>query len=404
MQLIEVKDNKTRKEFLDAARIVYKNDDVWVCPLDAEIEAVFNPQQNNFHQHGEVIRWVLKNDKGELIGRVAAFINKNKAYNFEQPTGGMGFFECINNKEAAYILLDACRKWLNERGMEAMDGPINFGENDKFWGLLVHGFTHPAIGMPYNHSYYQEFFESYGFKKYFEQVSNHLDLTKPIPERFAKIADWVAQKEGYTFEHLKLDNIEKYASDFMDIYNEGWKFHENFVPMNRQNIKESLEKIKPIIDERLIWYAYVDNNPAAFVVVLPDANQILKHLNGKMGLLSKLKFVYHKWRGTITRIRVVILGVKPEYQKLGLESALIIKVHRLVTAPFSNYKEVELSWVGDFNPKMRALHESLGAVLGKMHYTYRCLFSDTAEFKRSTIIARDTKEQVIAQKKAETIA
>lgn len=400
MHIIEVVDSKGRRDFLDAARVVYKNDPVWVCPLDEEIEAVFDPAQNNFHQHGEITRWVLKDASGALMGRVAAFINHDKARNFEQATGGMGFFECINNKDAAFLLFDTCRQWLNERGMEAMDGPINFGENDKFWGLLVHGFTHPAIGMSYNHEYYQAFFEEYGFKKYFEQISNHLDITQPIPERFAKIADWVAKKEGYRFEHLRLTHLEKYAQDFMDIYNDAWKFHENFVPMNHQTVRESLEKIKPIMDERLIWYAYVDNDPAAFIVVLPDANQILKHLGGKMNLMAKLKFVYYKWRGAITRLRVVIMGVRPEYQKLGLESALIIKLHELVVQ-MKHYKEVELSWVGDFNPKMRALHESIGAVLGKKHYTYRCLFNDTAEFKRSTIIARDTKEQVLAEKASE---
>ncbi len=397
MHLIEVTNASTRQQFLDTARIIYQNDSFWVCPIDAEIDGIFDPYKNNFHQHGEATRWILKSDDGALIGRVAAFINHKKATNFEQPTGGMGFFECINDKKAAFLLMDACREWLSARGMEAMDGPINFGENDNFWGLLVDGFMQPAIGMPYNHSYYQAFFEEYGFKKYFEQISNHVDITKPLPERFAKIADWVAQKEGYRFEHLKLNEFEKYANDFIDIYNEGWKFHENFVPMNKQTIMESLEKMKPIIDEQFIWYAYVNNNPAGFVVALPDANQVLKHLNGKMDTWAKIKFLYYKWSGSVNRLRVVIMGVKPEYQKSGLESALIMNVYRILVK--KKYKEVELSWVGDFNPKMRALHESVGATFAKMHYTYRCLFNETAEFKRSTIIARDTKEKAIAEKK-----
>lgn len=385
MKITEVKDQQTKRDFLDLVNRIYKNDPNYVRPLDLEIEAIFDPQKNNFHSHGSITRWVLYNDASEPIGRVAAFINEKKAYTFEQATGGMGFFECINNADAAKILMDTAKEWLQSRGMEAMDGPINFGENDNFWGLLVWGFTHPAIGMNYNPPYYQNFFESYGFKTYFEQVSNHLDITKPLPERFAKIAEWVTKKEGYHFEHFKLRELEKYSKDFQEIYNDAWRYHESFTEMNAITVQESLEKIKPFMDERFIWFAYVNNEPAAFVVIVPDLNQIIKHLNGKLNFISKLKFIYHKWRGTMNRLRVIIMGVKPKYQKLGLESAIIMKAHDIVI-PMNKYKEVELSWVGDFNPKMRSIHESMGATLGKKHITYRCLFNDTKDFKRSSII------------------
>ncbi len=385
MKIIEVKDHKTKRDFLELVVDIYKHDPNYVRPLDLEIESIFDPSKNNFHSHGSVTRWVLYNDSDTAIGRVAAFINEKKAYTFEQPTGGMGFFECIDDDNAAKILMDTARNWLQSKGMEAMDGPINFGENDNFWGLLIWGFTHPAIGMNYNPPYYQKFFESYGFKTYFEQVSNHLDLTKKLPERFAKIADWVTKKEGYHFEHFKINQLEKYSNDFQEIYNDAWRFHENFTEMNAITVQESLEKIKPFMDERLILFAYVNNEPAAFIVIVPDLNQIVKHLNGKLNFMSKLKFIYHKWVGTMNRLRVIIMGVKPKYQKLGLESALIMKAHDVVM-PMNKYKEVELSWVGDFNPKMRAIHESMGSTLGKKHITYRCLFNDTKDFKRSSII------------------
>jgi hypothetical protein len=385
MKIIEVKDQKTKRDFLDLVDVIYQHDPNYVRPLDLEIGSIFDHSKNNFHSHGTVTRWVLYNESEQAIGRVAAFINEKKAYTFEQPTGGMGFFECIEDEQAAKLLMDTARNWLQERGMEAMDGPINFGENDNFWGLLVWGFTHPAIGMNYNPPYYQIFFESYGFKTYFEQVSNHLDLRKKLPERFAKIAEWVTKKEGYHFEHFKLNQLEKYSRDFQEIYNDAWRFHENFTEMNAITVQESLEKIKPFMDERFILFAYVNNEPAAFVVIVPDLNQIIKHLNGKLNFMSKLKFIYHKWMGTMNRLRVIIMGVKPKFQKLGLESALIMKAHDVVI-PLNKYKEVELSWVGDFNPKMRAIHESMGATLGKKHITYRCLFNDTNEFKRSSII------------------
>jgi len=163
MKLFEVNDKKTKKEFLDVARVLYKDDDVWVCPPDKTIDGIFDPDKNVFFNHGEACRWILKDDQGMLIGRVAAFINNKKAFNFDPPTAGMGFFECINDNDAAFMLFDKCKEWLSERKIEAMDGPINFGENDNFWGLLVEGFTHPSYGMNYNFPYYKDLFEAYGF-------------------------------------------------------------------------------------------------------------------------------------------------------------------------------------------------------------------------------------------------
>src|SRR5690606_16989206 len=125
MIITEVKTKKDRKEFLDIARIIYKDAEAWVSPLDNDVEAVFNPSQNNFHKHGKIIRWTLKSSSGDSLGRVAAFINDNKAFTYPQPTGGIGFFECVNDQHAANYLFDTAREWLKSHGMEAMDGPIN---------------------------------------------------------------------------------------------------------------------------------------------------------------------------------------------------------------------------------------------------------------------------------------
>jgi hypothetical protein len=143
MQVISISNSSLKKDFLDTPKLLYKNDKNWICPLDSEVENVFNPEKNTFFAHGKCTRWVLKDDAGMLIGRVAAFINEKKAYHYDQPTGGMGFFECIDDEKAAFLLFDTAKAWLIENGMKAMDGPINFGENDTFWGLLVEGFTPP---------------------------------------------------------------------------------------------------------------------------------------------------------------------------------------------------------------------------------------------------------------------
>ncbi|TWI96312.1 hypothetical protein JN11_04046 [Mucilaginibacter frigoritolerans] len=372
MLITEVKDKKTRKAFLDVARILYKNDNIWVCPLDNDIEAVFDPAKNNFHQHGKCTRWVLRDESGKLIGRVAAFINNKKAYNYEQPTGGIGFFECINNEEAAFLLFDTAKKWLQANGMQAMDGPINFGENDNFWGLLVEGFTQPSYGMNYNPPYYHAFFEHYGFKTSYAQITNHLDVLKPFPERFYKIAKWVTKKPGYEFKHLKAKEIEKFAADFMEIYNDAWRDFENFVPITHATIAESFKKMKPLMDENLIWFAYINDEPASFMIILPDANQMIKPLKGKLNLIGKLKFLYKKWKG-VSRMRAIVMGTKQKFQNHGLESGLFITLGEYVL-PLNQYKELELSWVGDFNDKMLAMHHAMGVAFGKKHLTMRCIF------------------------------
>ncbi|HEY8781488.1 MAG TPA: GNAT family N-acetyltransferase [Mucilaginibacter sp.] len=374
MTITEVTTKAAKEAFLNAARIIYKNDKIWVCPLDNDIEAVFDPNNNNFHQTGKCTRWILADENGQLIGRIAAFINNKKAYNYEQPTGGIGFFECINNEEAAFLLFDTAKIWLKDNDMQAMDGPINFGENDNFWGLLVEGFTPPSYGMNYNPPYYQSFFEHYGFKTLYAQITNHLDILKPFPERFYKIAKWVTKKPGYEFKHLKAKEIDKFAADFMEIYNDAWKDFENFVPVTRATISESFKKMKPLMDENLIWFAYVNGEPASFLIVLPDANPMIKPLKGKLNLAGKLKFVYKKWRG-VSRMRAIVMGTKQKYQNHGLESGLFITLGEYVL-PLNQYTQLELSWVGDFNEKMLAMHKAMGAVFGKKHLTMRYIFEE----------------------------
>ncbi|TDQ06431.1 GNAT family N-acetyltransferase [Pedobacter metabolipauper] len=373
MIVLPVSDKQANKDFLDVARYIYKDDKNWICPLDQDIEQIFDPLKNPFFNHGKCFRWILKDDAGNLTGRIAAFINDKKAHQYEQPTGGIGFFECINDSDAAFKLFDTAKSWLVENGMQAMDGPINFGENDSFWGLLVEGFTPPSYGMNYNPAYYHDFFKAYGFEKVYEQITNHLAVRKPFPERFTKIANWVANKPGYTFEHFSKKNAEKYVSDLMEIYNDAWLDFENFVPIKKETLEESFKKMETIMDEKLIWFAYLNGEPASFVVIIPDANQMIKGFNGKLGLIEKLKFVYKRWVG-VNRMRAIVMGTKKAYQKHGLESALFIKLKEYVL-PMNQYDELELSWVGDFNDKMLSIHQATGATFGKRHLTMRKIFN-----------------------------
>jgi hypothetical protein len=385
MKLIKVTDRKKEKLFLNTAREIYKNDKTWVCPFDNDIKAVFDTAKNPYFKHGIADRWVLTDDENRLIGRIAAFIDFNLANTYDQPTGGIGFFECMDDKKAAFLLFDTAKEWLKEKGMEAMDGPINFGETDKYWGLLVGGFTHPSFDVAYNPHYYQLLFESYGFMTYYNMEGFHLDVTKPLPERFIKIAQWVAAKPGYEFHHFTWKEQEKFIKDFAEVFNEAWaSFKINFEPLEPDYIKTVLEKAKVILDEEFIWLAYFEGKPIAIYLMFPDFNQILKHLNGKLNLVSMIKFLWFKNRKTITRARGMLMGVIPKYQGLGIESAFILQLQKVLQNK-PHYTELEFSWVGDFNPKMRKIFISVGSLPVKNYKTYRYLFDRTKEFKRYPI-------------------
>ncbi len=394
MEIKEVLSCSDQKCWHRFQRDLYRNDPNFSAPFENLVENIFTPGKNEFCEPGSAVRFLLY-DNGAVIGRVAAFINKKKAYTFQQPTGGMGFFECVNDQKAADMLFDACRDWLRARGMQAMDGPINFGENDNYWGLLVEGFEPSGWGMNYNPPYYKELFENYGFKLYFEQVSNLLDYTKPFPERFWKVANWVRSKPEYTCRHLEMKKVEQYMHDMKEVYDDAWQFHENFVPLQTETMRKELREGKGLIDERMIWFAYCNEEPIAFLVMLPDASPIFRKFNGKLNLINKLRFLWMKRQHKMTRTRLTIMGIKPRYQRAGIESLLFWHLNEVMKN--LHYTHLELSWVGDFNPKMRALHENVGAEFHQRHYTYRILFNDTQAFERSSIIAKDTKENYLKQ-------
>ena len=388
MQIIEIKNTHDRKEFIDFPKRLYKGDSNWVCQLDSQLETIFNPNKNYLFRHGEATRWILKDDNGRTFGRIAAFIDQVRSSANNQPTGGIGFFEVIDNREAAFILFDAGKNWLSDRGIEAMDGPINFGENDNHWGLLVDGFMQQGFGMPYHKKYYRAFFEEYGFRNYFEQYSYHRKVRgsnreiEQFPSRMMKIAEWLSKRPGYSFRHFEFRDKEKYINDLVEIYNSAWAvFKEDFTPLDPSFLEESFRKAKAIIDEDLIWFAYFRDKPIAFFILFPDLNQIIKHFNGRLHIWNMIRFAYYKMSHKMTRMRAVIGGVNPSYQNSGVESAIFYQLYEVFKRkPW--YNELELSWVGDFNPKMIAIYEALGAQRAKMHITYRYLINDKLVFIR----------------------
>ena len=356
--------------FIGFPHILYKNDPTFIAPLQNEIKKIFDPAANSFFQHGHCTRWLLYNNDKKPVGRIAAFINLEKAHATGTSTGGIGFFECINNQDAANTLFTTAASWLKKKGMQAMEGPVNFGENDSWWGLLVQGFRPPSMGMNYNPPYYQKLFENFGWQKAYDQLTNVIDLNKPVPERFAKIAEWVAKKPGYSFKHFTKRNFESFSEDFKAVYNDAWRDFDGFTPITSASIADTFIRMKPILDEKIIWFAYHNGKPIAFVLCLPNTNQILKYVNGKLNLWGKVKYLWYSKTKTVDRARAIVMGVKKQYQNKGIESALIYKL-KLEVLPRNTFKEIELAWVGDFNEKMLAVHYATGATLEKVHRTYR---------------------------------
>ena len=384
MKLVEVNNDTLAKAFLDVSELIYKDDPNWIRPLDQDINNVFNPKKNKFFKHGSLERWLLQNEDGTYVGRVAAFINESNARKFDQPTGGMGFFECINDKDAAFMLFDQCKKWLEERGMEAMDGPVNFGERHQWWGLLIEGYTEPCYGMNYHAPYYKELFEAYGFQIYFKQYSYGMKVNAPRPQVYYDRASKILEDKKYQFKHADLKNLDKYTEDFRQVYNNAFGAREGVKPMTKKQAKTLIATLKPVLVDYLLWLGYYKDEPIAMFFMMPELNQYFKHVNGKMNWLGKLKFVWHQWRKTNRKMYGFLFGVVPEHRKKGVEGAIIIEANEVVV-PKKRWDDLELIWIGDFNPRMMRIAENLGAEIVKVHATYRKLFDPDKPFKRKPI-------------------
>ena len=388
MRIIEVTTPQLQREFLMLPVRLYRNEPHWMRPLDKDIESVFDRKTNKTFQHGECIRWILQNETGETIGRVAAFVNqKIVTKGNEQPTGGMGFFECVNNKDAAFRLFDTCKHWLQERGIEAMDGPINFGSRDRWWGLLIEGFDlDPNYQCNYNFPYYKDLFEAYGFQVYFYQLTFGRPVMGRITDRMKEKADMIAKDPNYRFAHLPKSEWSKLPGMIKDVFNRAWAKRGEVPELTDAQARLLVKQMKPLLDEKLIWFGYYKEEPIAFFLSLPEVNQIFRYVNGKLNLIGKLKFLWHQLLKTNKKAFGVLFGVVPEHQAKGVDGAIIETFRQMAQDGNFQYTEYEMNWIGDFNPRMIRTVEQINAHVVKRHATYRKLFDETKPFKRMPIL------------------
>lgn len=399
MQLIEVTTPALGKEFIKVNVVVNRNDANYIRPLDNDINKVFDPEKNKTFRHGKITRWILKNKDNELIGRIAAFTNKKyKTKGDDVPVGGIGFFDCINDQAAADMLFDVAKHWLAQQGMEAMDGPINFGERDNWWGLLVKGFAPPLYSMNYNQPYYQPLFETYGFKNFFNQVCFSLKVGEKLQQKFYDRHAACAKDPKYSSAHIRKDQLEKFANDFTIVYNKAWAGHGGAKEIDKKVVLKLFQTMKAVMDEKISWFIYYDNEPIGMWMNLPDLNQWFKYLNGNFNLLHKLKFLWLKKTKKNKKFTGIAFGIVPEFQAKGVDSYMIMEGARVVQnqkqlpngewvpGDIPLYTDYEMQWIGEFNPKMINIAENLGTYRSRILTTYRYLFDRTKEFKPHPIL------------------
>ena len=387
MNIIPVVDTRTAHLFVTMPLRLYRNDPNYIRPLNADVEAVFDPEKNPRFQRGNCARWLLLDRSDNPIGRIAAFYEE-KTGNTESWVGGCGFFECIHNQKAADLLFDTAKSWLLEHGVEGMDGPINFGNRERWWGLLVDGFHPPCYCCNYNPPYYQELFEHYGFQVYFKQFTYRREIATRLSSRVGEKALNALQDTGYTFGHINRRQLGKAAEDFRSVYNEAWAKHEGVSPMSAESAHKLIQSMKPIIDPKIIWFAYHENRPVGFWVNIPDVNQlIVKYTNGRLTLPAKIRFLWNRWRKRCKTMFGIVFGVVPAHQRKGLEAALVVAAAKVVQDPKQlKYEELQMNWIGDFNPKMMNVARYIGGTIYKTHHTYRYWFDRTKPFERHPIL------------------
>ncbi len=381
MIIREVSSERDRKEFLELPIRLYKDDPNWIQPLNKDIEEIFNPDRNKFFRHGRCTRFLLEDQKGITVGRLAVFINDRTSKREPQPTGGIGFFECINNRQVSEQLFDKAKEWLHERGIEAMDGPINFGERDSWWGLITQGFDPVPYKMNYNHPYYKELFEQYGFNIYFEQWCYSLEVHAPLQEKFHLRHAQLKTEGKYKAVHLEKAQLDKFAEDFRTVYNKAWVKHGAGKELESKQVRQFFRKMKPVIDPKAIWFVYYEGQPVAMWINLPDINQLFRLFHGRFGWKEKLRFIWMLKTGKINKLIGLVFGIVPEHQGKGVDSFMIVEGATFLRK-YSRYNDYEMQWIGDFNPKMVSVAESLGTVKSRVLVTYRYLFDRTKRFER----------------------
>ncbi len=361
----EVTGSASKKEFISFPWKVYRGNPCWVPPLKSELKSLLSEKTNPFFQHAEVACFLARKN-GETVGRIAAIIDRNHGKTDNETVGFFGYFECLPDFSVARELLDTAARWLKERDIGIMQGPVNLSTNNEC-GFLLEGFdSPPMIMMTYTPAYYLDYMERCGLTKardLYAYISVIRDVAAGV--RLERLASAVQTRvPGLTVRPANMKQFQHELEAIKEIYNSAWSHNWGFVPMTDEETEFMAKRLKPLIVPELLIMAAVNGKPAAFFMAVPDYNQVLGKLDGRLGPVGVLKALWYSRK--ISDIRILTMGVKKEYRKKGIEGLLYLEAFK--AAVKKGYKRAEMSWILEDNILMQRGCELMG---GKLYKKYR---------------------------------
>jgi GNAT superfamily N-acetyltransferase len=351
--------------FFDLPQRLYRNDPHYVSPLRMELNHQFNKKKNPFFEHAEVQPFLAYKD-GKAVGRITAAKNHRHNEFYKDRAGFFGFFECTDDGEVAKSLLNTAEGWLRERKITSVFGPLSFSMNDDVSpGVLVSGFESPPfILMGHAFPYYRQLIESSGYEKAVDVLAFRMPVQQEINPRFVAIVERLKRTRNIKIRFFDPKNFWRDAKILIDVYNSAWDGNWGFVPFTEDEFIEIVKSLKKIYIRDLVQIAEIDGEPVGWAMTLPNINEALIHINGKLFPFGLLKLMY--WMKRVKGLRMWGLGIKPEYRKRGVDAMLYY--HSLIEGKRLGYTDGELSWVLETNmPIIRAAHY----VQGEEYKRYR---------------------------------
>ncbi|MEN6445263.1 MAG: GNAT family N-acetyltransferase [Candidatus Cloacimonas sp.] len=364
VKVIPVDSKKQLHDFIMLPFTLYKNEPNWVPPLIGDQKKLFNPKKNPYYQHSEGKLFLAFKD-GKLAGRISAHSNTQHNKEHHENIGFFGFFECLNDQETANALFEAAYEWNRYRGFTSLRGPMNFSVNQEC-GLLVDGFEYPPmVMMPHNFPYYPVLYENYGLTKTMDLYA-FISEYHSIPQRIAEMAEVISKRNNVQIRSLSYDKKQrkKDIETVFEIYTKAWQYNWGNVPMTKPEFDNLVAELLPIADPDLVFIAEVDGKLAGFSLTLPNFNEVLKVMQGRVNPLTILKAL--KAKKHITSVRVITMGIVKEFQGRGIDTLLYY--HSFKNGLPKGYYRSEFSWVLENNMPMINVAEKLGA---KIYKTYR---------------------------------
>jgi GNAT superfamily N-acetyltransferase len=364
-EVVEVESAGQLKQFIAYPYRLYRGDKNFVPPLISERREFFDKAKNPFYRTARVKMFLALQDH-QVVGRMATCINYKHNDYHQEKVGFFGFFDTIDDYEPAHQLLKVGMITLKKEGMEKMRGPMNFSTNHEI-GFLVEGFDQPpVVMMPYNRPYQVKFAEKFGLKKVMDLLAYRITDEAGIPERIQRIVDKLKEKSNITVRSINLSDFDNEVRRIKEVYNAAWAYNWGFIPMDDAEFEYMAKHLRQIIDPDVVLLAEHENTPVAFSLALPDINQALIHLKGRLFPFGLLKLVWHtKIRNKVNAVRLITFGVVPEYQKRGIDSLMFVETYRRGSA--DGYSSAELSWVLESNDLMCRGCEQMGARLYKRY-------------------------------------